>query len=91
MTYMGVDGWRGPAYVRPSPTDPPDQHKTPVIVAETCPVVLEVPRRLAEPLEDLQENEPALLGRMIEMLLARREVFQVLATSSVVAARMGAA
>ena len=61
-----------------------------MIEFETCPVVLEVPRRLAEPLEDLQEHEPALLGRMLEMLLARREVFQVLSTSPVVAARMGA-
>lgn len=58
---------------------------------ETCPVVLEVPRDLAEPLEELQENEPLLLGRMLEMIVLRREVFQVLSTSKVVAARTGAA
>jgi hypothetical protein len=62
-----------------------------VSLAETCPVVLEVRRELAEPLEDLQENEPALLGRMLEMIVMRREVFQVLSTSKVVASRAGAA
>jgi hypothetical protein len=50
-----------------------------------------VRRELAEPLEDLQENEPALLGRMLEMLVLRREVFRVLSTSKVVAARAGSA
>ena len=60
-------------------------------LVETCPVVLEVPRDLAEPLEELQENEPLLLGRMLEMIVLRREVFQVLSTSQVVAARAGAA
>jgi hypothetical protein len=62
-----------------------------VSLLETCPVVLEVPRDLAEPLEELQENEPALLGRMLEMIVLRREVFHVLSTSHIVAARTGAA
>jgi len=62
-----------------------------VSLVETCPVVLEVRRELAEPLEELQENEPALLGRMLEMIVLRREVFQVLSTSQVVARRVGAA
>jgi hypothetical protein len=62
-----------------------------VTLVDTCPVVLEVRRELAEPLEDLQENEPALLGRMLEMIVLRREVFQVLSTSKIVAARTEAA
>ena len=63
----------------------------PVSLLETCPVVLEVPRDLAEPLEELQENEPALLGRMLEMMVLRREVFHVLSTSTIVSSRAGAA
>ena len=90
MIYECVDEPRGPGYVRPPP-DFPRPQKTPVTVVETCPVVLEVPSRLAEPLEDLQEHDPDLLSRMLEMLVARREVFEVLSTSRVVAARMGAA
>jgi hypothetical protein len=62
-----------------------------VSLVETCPVVLEVRRELAEPLEELQENEPALLSRMLEMIVLRREVFQVLSTSKVVAAGIEAA
>jgi hypothetical protein len=77
-------------YVR-RPHVNPLRKKPPVSLVETCPVVLEVPRGLAEPLEELQENEPLLLGRMLEMIVLRREVFQVLATSAVVAARAGAA
>jgi hypothetical protein len=72
-------------------TRTPSPERTPVSLVDTCPVVLEVRRELAEPLEDLQENEPALLGRMLEMIVLRREVFQVLSTSKVVAAGSEAA
>ena len=89
--YRDVDGVGGGHSVRRPPTSHPPRSQTPVTLVDTCPVVLEVRRELAEPLEDLQEHEPALLGHMLEMMVLRREVFGVLASSKIVAARTEAA